>query len=190
MTVPQQLVQWHEDHLHAARLLDLLQAQVDIFHRGEQPAYGLMADIVTYLRTYSDCVHHPREDVAFTRLAERDVGLSRVISRLMQEHRVLAWSGEELLLRIDEAALDTVSPRSALEAAAATYLVFYRNHLNVEERDILPVARALLTPEDWAAVAAAGPDIADPLFGDPVGLRFGQLRSVMDAERPSPSSVR
>ena len=184
MIVPRQLAQWHEDHVNTAGLLDLLQTQVELFHKGERPSYPLMADIVAYLRAYSDCVHHPREDVAFTLLVARDAGVSRVVSRLMQEHRVLAWTGEELRRRIEEADLDTVSPRSALEAAAATYLVFYRNHLNREEREILPLARELLTEEDWAAVDAAGPLVEDPLFGAQVTERFRQLRRAIDLQEP------
>ena len=44
-----------------------------------------------------------------------------------------------------------------IEAAAATYLVYYRNHMAAEERNVMSRAAAVLTPEDWKAVAAAVP---------------------------------
>jgi hemerythrin-like domain-containing protein len=63
-----------------------------------------------------------------------------------------------------------------VEAAAATYLVNYRNHLAVEESEVLPHANRTLKPDDWAAAAAAVPAISDPLFGDDVGERYRELR--------------
>ena len=66
------LAAWHAEHVNFARLLDLLETQVAAFHRGERPNYHLMGDIVSYLRSFADCIHHPREDAAFARLAERE----------------------------------------------------------------------------------------------------------------------
>jgi len=174
MTEP--VVAWHTEHVNFARLLDLLEAQVAAFHRGERPNYDLMGDIVYYLRTFADRVHHPREDVAFARLAEREPGMQFVIHRLLQDHRVIGTAGEELVNRINEAMEDVVSPRAALEAAAATYVVYYRHHLATEEREILPRAAQVLTDEDWAMVAATVPAASDPLFGGDVEARFQELR--------------
>ena len=56
-----------------------------------------MQDIVAYLREYSDQFHHPREDVAFARLAAHCPDLELVLARLGQEHRVIANAGEKLL---------------------------------------------------------------------------------------------
>ena len=79
------LAAWHAEHVNFAQLLDLLEAQVGAFHRGERPNYHLMGDIVHYLRSFADCVHHPREDVAFARLAEREPAMELMINRLLQE---------------------------------------------------------------------------------------------------------
>ncbi|WP_196251611.1 hypothetical protein [Cupriavidus necator] len=43
-----------------------------------------------------DRVHHPREDVAYARLVERDSGMQVVVNRLLQERRVIAIVGEAL----------------------------------------------------------------------------------------------
>ena len=66
---------WHADHVVFARLLDLFESQVEAFHAGERPNYELMTEIVDYLRQYGDRFHHPREEVAFERLVERDPGM-------------------------------------------------------------------------------------------------------------------
>ncbi|QUN32142.1 hemerythrin domain-containing protein (plasmid) [Cupriavidus sp. KK10] len=179
---PTPLAAWHSDHIHFASLLDLLEKQISNFHQGEQPDYGLMATIIQYLRNYGDCVHHPREDVAYALLVERDPGTRIIISRLLQEHRVIATVGAELLDRLREAQSEVVTSRAALEAAAATYLVYYRNHLSTEEKQVMPRAARFLTEADWAEVAATDPASADPLFGANVQKRFATLRKQIDSE--------
>lgn len=149
---------WHSDHVRFARLLDLLEQELARFHVGETPDYDRMHDVVHWLREYSDTAHHPREDVAFERLAARDPSLRLPVNRLMQEHRVIARAGQALLERLDAAASGTFEPRADVEAAAATFLVYYRSHLSTEETQILPRAAELLTDADWAAVAAAVPE--------------------------------
>ena len=172
------LALWHAEHVNFARLLDLLEEQVADFHRGERPDYALMSDIVYYMRNFADRVHHAPEDVAYARLAERDPGVQLLVNRLLQEHRVIATAGEELVNCLK--AEDVLAPRSHLEAATATYLVYYRHHLATEERIVMPRAAQVLTEEDWAAVAAAVPVGSDPLFGDGMLERFEVLRRQID----------
>lgn len=181
-TVTTPLAVWHEDHIHFARLLDLLEEQVILFGRGERPNYNLMSVIIYYMRSFGDRVHHPREDVAYARLVERDPDMQIVVSRLQQEHRVIATVGETLSDRLKEAEGDVISSRAALEAAGAMYLVYYRNHLSTEERQVMPRAAQLLAREDWAAVDAAVPASDDPLFGENVQERFAMLRKQIESE--------
>jgi hemerythrin-like domain-containing protein len=156
---------WHSEHKRFAHLLDFLDGQMAAFHSGEQPDYALMRDAVHYLHHYGDRVHHPREDVAFARLVEREPKLELTVNRLLQEHRVLGVAADALLAALDDVLDDVLIERTTVEAPAATYLVYYRHHLATEEREILPRAAELLTPADWAAVREAAPSTPDPLFG-------------------------
>ncbi len=167
---------WHAEHSHFARLLDLLEQQVVAFHADDGPNYELMLDIVSYLRYFPDRYHHPREDVAFARMAKRDPELKPLIDRLLQEHRVIAAAGSELLKYLEQVVEDVMVERAKVEAAAATYLVYYRGHLALEDRDIVPHAEKLLTPQDWDAVRAAVPAGPDPLFGENFEPRYRELR--------------
>ena len=167
---------WHAEHLRFARLLDFIEQQMTVFHNGEDPDYELLRDVLYYLHHYADQYHHPREDVAFARLVQHEPGLKPAINRLVQEHRVMAAIGEALLDYLEDILEDTIVERETVEAAAATYLVYYRHHLSTEEREVLPRAARLLTPDDWAAVASAVASAPDPLFGDDVGERYRELR--------------
>jgi hemerythrin-like domain-containing protein len=167
---------WHAEHVRFASLLDYIEQQMDAFHAGRDPDFELLRDVVYYLHHYADRYHHPRENVAFARLVAHDPWIGLVIGRILQEHRVLENAGETLLKHLDDILEDVVIPRESVEAAAATYLVYYRHHLAAEEAEILPRAGRTLKPDDWAAVASAVPAVPDPLFGDDVAERYRELR--------------
>ena len=183
--IPTPIAAWHAEHAYFGRLLDLLQRQVDVFHGGERPGYELMLDIITYLRDYSDRFHHPREDVAFARLAERAPEMRLALARLTQEHRVIALAGEKLAALLDAILNEALVTRSEVEAAAATYLVYYRNHIAREEGGILERAAQLLTPEDWESVRLAIPAGPDPLARADPERRYRELRRhiALEADR-------
>jgi hemerythrin-like domain-containing protein len=167
---------WHEEHGYFNRILDRLHREIDLFHTGDPPNYALMLDIISYLREYSDRFHHPREDAAFARLVKRCPDMELPLARLRREHRVIAHAGETLRNRL-EAVLDgTIVPLAEIETAAATYLVYYGNHIAREEEDVLPRAAQALTPEDWDAVRTAVPPGRDPLFGEHPEERYRELR--------------
>jgi hemerythrin-like domain-containing protein len=167
---------WHEEHQHFGTLLSLLQKEVDVFHAGGPPDYRLMLDIISYLRDYGDTSHHPREDEAFRRLARRNPERELPLARLKQEHVVIAHAGEKLAGLLEQAVNGFVTPRSDIEAAAATYLVYYLNHLAREEQDVLPRAARELTGADWQAVRRAAAERQEPLFGEQAEERFRELR--------------
>lgn len=167
---------WHTEHVYFNQLLGLLKKQVDVFHGGERPNYELMQDIVAYLRDYSDRVHHPREEVAFACLAKHCPDLELVLSRLSQEHRVIAHAGEALREQLQAILGGAIIPRAAVEVAAATYLVYYGNHIAKEEEDVLARAAKELTEEDWEAVRTAVPPTRDPLFDSDPDERYRELR--------------
>lgn len=173
---------WHTEHVYFNQLLALLQRQLDLFHRNEQLNYELMMDIVSYLRDYSDRVHHPREDVAFACLAKKCPDLALTLARLSQEHRVIAHAGETLLKTLQAVLGGAIIAKGEIEMAIATYLVYYGNHIAREEEDVLARAAKELTREDWEAVRAAVPMVRDPLFdGDPQE-RYRVLRRQIAAE--------
>ena len=167
---------WHEEHVYFNQLLRLLQREVDVFHHGGRPNYDLMLDIISYLRDYSDQYHHPREDEAFARLAKRCPDMALSLARLEQEHRVIAHAGEALRGSLEAAVGGAIVPRAEIEVAAATYLVYYGNHIAKEEEDVLPRAAKELGAADWKAVKDAAPAGRDPVFGEPPVERYRELR--------------
>ena len=166
---------WRLEHENFRRLLDLLESQIGLFHEGARPNYDLMLDIVYYLRHYPDTFHHPKEDAAIERLAKRDPAAREVARRLAGEHEIISRSGKQLLEQLNGVVSGALLPREEVEAPAATYVAYYRQHMVREESDVFPRAERQLAKEDWAAVEAAIPETPDPLFGGDVEERYRQL---------------
>jgi hemerythrin-like domain-containing protein len=95
----------------------------------------------------------------------------------MHEHRVINAASDKLYKFLEDILEDTVILRETVETAAATYLVYYRCHIESEEAEILPAAARLLNDRDWAKVAAAVPAGSDPLFGSDVAAHYRNLRA-------------
>jgi hemerythrin-like domain-containing protein len=176
------IAHWHAEHQDFRRLLDLLDREVAVFHEGAHPNYALMTDIVHYLRHFPNQLHHAREDVAFACLVERHPALRPTVEALVREHKVIADAGDTLLEYLDEIVGEAVLRRKAVESAAALYASYYRMHIDREEAEILPEAARLLTPQDWACVAAAVPEKIDPLFGEESASRYRELRREIAAQ--------
>ena len=175
----QPVTHWRADHAYFKRLLELLHLEADHFPRGEKPNYELMLDIISYLRDYGDAFHHPREDVAFERLARYCPDLELPLARLQQEHRVIAQAGETLRGLLAEVLDGALVKRAEVEMAAAMYLVYYGNHIAREEEDVVGRAAQVLGAEDWTAVRAAVPAQRDPLFGEAPDPRYRALRHLI-----------
>ena len=176
------LALWHTEHVYFRRLLELLQRELDAFHRGDRPNYELMLDIVGYLRDYSDQFHHPREDAAFERLAVRAPDMKLDLARLSQEHRVIARAGETLRQHLESILAGNMVQRAEVEVAAATYLVYYGNHIAKEDEIVIGRAAELLSPEDWDLIKAVRHAQEDPLFGEKPAERYRALRRRITAE--------
>ncbi len=179
------LAAWRADHAAFSRLLDLLDREVIAFHTEAEPNYPLMFDILQYLHEYVDRSHHPREDVAFAKLAKRNPTLQLQVARRLQEHRVIAAAGERLVTLLNAIMSGDLMARTDVERAAATYLVYYRHHLRAEEELVIPQAAALLTKEDWSDVAAAGTTALDPLAAEGIDPKYSELRRALARQSES-----
>ena len=167
---------WHAEHANFSRLLDLFEKQVHAFREGGEPNYDLMTDILVYLRHFPDLHHHPREEAAFELIAKRDPNMRLTLEILRQEHRAIATVGDELLRTLNDVSSGTLTVRASVEAVAAMYLVYYRRHIDAEEKEVLPRAAKLLIAEDWRDIEAAAPGGPDPLFGSKGDAGYRELR--------------
>jgi len=176
------LATWHTDHVNFARLLDLLEAQLVLFHDGETPHYELMLDIMFYMTHYPDAIHHPKEDLAFARIKERESGAAATVDELDRQHLELHRLGAQLVASLGDVVNGSVASRTSVEAPARAYVETFRRHMDLEEEKILPLAARLLRESDWSAINTAVRHIEDPLFGRNAERRYAAIEEHLERQ--------
>jgi hemerythrin-like domain-containing protein len=166
------ITELHQDHVNLGRLLNLLGRELDRLRRGENPNYWLLLDLVDYIESYPDQIHHPREDVIFDVYLESHQASAVDIRRLMDEHKSLIVLSHELRELIDQVTQSSVFPRDLIESRLSDYLNKQWEHLNLEEGEIFQLLSDSLTPEQWDKVNNRIPRAADPLFGGAIQQRY------------------
>ena len=156
---------WHAEHANFATLLDLLEGAARPLHRGEAPDYELMLDIMFYMTHYPDVLHHPKEDLAFARITERDAERPPIVDQLAEQHARLKACGNALVVALDDIVNGSITSREHVEAPGRAYIAAFRTHMDTEDTRSCRWRRSCCSESDWAEIDVAILQIEDPLFG-------------------------
>jgi hemerythrin-like domain-containing protein len=167
---------WHAEHVNFAKLLDILEEQLDQLHGDTDPNYELMLDLMFYMTHYPDVLHHPREDLALAILRGRQPGLAPLVDELARQHVFIKTCGEELVSDIDSIVNGSILSREKVETPGRKYIDYFRGHMQSEEKEILPLAAKLLNAFDWSTINAVAKHKEDPLFGGGEEKLYASLR--------------
>jgi len=174
-TVPAIIDSLQQDHRNMEQLLQILEQELAVFNRAERPDFEIMTGIVEYFRGYPDQVHHPKEDLVAARLAARDPERIKVMIDIEAEHGQAGRRLERLFRLVEGIINEQEIARATLDAAAAEFIAHERRHMEIEERELFPVALAVLTTDDWVELDARLRDAGDPLFNRQIEIRFEAL---------------
>jgi hemerythrin-like domain-containing protein len=176
------LTRLDQDHTRLARLLDLFEDLLDRFHDGAEPAYELMCELLEYMDTYSDAVHHPTEDLIFERVLAKGTERRDVFDVLLRQHKVLGQISRRFRQSLDGILHEEVLLREDVEAHGRELIGTLRAHKRLEDDEAFPIAQARLSDADWAEIEALAPKLDDPVFGTPDPLRYRSLVSLLAAQ--------
>lgn len=167
------------EHADMARLFDALEHQLGLLANGDTPDYDVVEGVVDYCLDYPDQCHHPKEDIVFARLQERDPEASKAVGDLEQEHLKLSVLTQEFADAVHRVHADAEISRDAFMDLARRFLDGYRSHMTMEETIFFPLALASFLDQDWSDVDARITKRDDPLFGTQVAARFAALRDAI-----------
>ncbi len=144
--------------------------------RGSLPDFATLRAMVFYLDEFPEKRHHRKEsELLFPMIRARAPQAAEVLDRLDHEH----VNGERNIRDLEHALLGFEmmgeARREAFEQAAARYVDFYRAHMALEEREILPLAERVLTAADWTTLDEAFSANRDPLTGHAPEADYGAL---------------
>lgn len=165
----------HQDHINAARLLDLYEKQLEVMKEGGNPDYLFMLDIMKYMNNYPDIVHHPLEEIIFEKLETRNNKISQTIGRIYKEHSEIDDMGDVLAEALSKIASGEITSLPDFRENSENYLQLMRSHMDLEESKIFPEIRNLLTESDWETIDLYLAEQKDPLFGEKVEEEYREL---------------
>lgn len=180
-----------DEHQSLAAILYAIRFMIQEIRVGAlEPDLKLLQAMVRYLDAYPEKQHHPKENAYLFDLLKRrtDEGAA-AIARLEEEHR----HGDARIKVLEEAtqAYASGEPGGFEKFANAfeNFADFYRNHMLLEEREVLPLVKRHFTPEDWAVANAGFQANPDPMGGTrPVETRenFQRIFSRLVEAAPVP----
>jgi hemerythrin-like domain-containing protein len=155
----------HEDHANLIQLLSLIETEVDKHGKlGETADFELISLALEYCTDYPARYHHPKEDLVYEKLIQRDPDIANQAVILTEEHEKLQDLTQEFSTVVGESIGGTNTEK--LQKNAVCFLKFYRYHIGIEESEVFPCARRALTEDDWISIDNAYSRVTDPLFGE------------------------
>jgi hemerythrin-like domain-containing protein len=181
------------EHVGIANVLGVLEREVAAFallRDGDPADFALMTAALDYFGDFPDKLHHPKEDMVFTRLRQQAPEVARDLGDLIETHTDLALRLRDFADALRQVMYEAVMPRASFVKRARAFIEHQRLHLRMEEAHFFPAAERVLGPADWAELESRMEGRLDPLIGGPSSERYEALRrSILEweaAQRPTP----
>jgi branched-chain amino acid transport system ATP-binding protein len=175
------------EHQNLIAVLYSLEMLVEEIENSKQPDFAVFHGLLTYIDRFLDRYHHPKEnDYLFPRVMARAPDTTDLVKKLGRQHK----QGEQLFvvmlkaLSAYEFSGDSEFP--GFREAVLKYTQFEREHVLIEERDLLPRAREALEASDWEEIDAAFGENQDPMFGEKWDSDFSALLNKLINTLPAP----
>ncbi|MEY5100141.1 MAG: hypothetical protein RJA36_2860 [Pseudomonadota bacterium] len=188
MSIPQSLRIIRDEH---AALSSVLQSML-LLRQGpgedSRRFFDSLSAMLLYIDEFPEQLHHRKETELLFPLVLRAAPETReAIARLDGEHEKGAPAVRELQHLLLAWRFLGASRRQPFVDALTRYVAFYREHMRLEESEILLIAQAVLTAQDWAALDAAFGLNQDPLAGQhSVAADYQKLFSLIVHDTPTP----
>lgn len=169
-----------QEHIGMGRLLRLMEKLWREISGGEPPDYPLLNEISDYLRGYPDQCHHPKEDLIYRKLGDRDPDLQELGGDLEYEHARLTKLTNRFGELLTAAQDDENVSLDAFTTTLDELVKMYWRHMALEEKHLFPLAIKKLRRDDWDEINSAVFEQGDPL-SDAASSRYQQIRSEIAA---------
>jgi len=164
------------EHLALSGVAKILKADAKMLSQGMDIDAGLLDDIVAYIETYTNQIHHPKEeDFLFAIMRLRSADTAPLLNRLLQDHELEAGLIKDLAAAAEAYGRDKAKARARTAAALSVYGSFLERHIKAENEEVFPLAEKILTAADWDEIDAVFVLNEDPLVGSGKRRQFEAL---------------
>jgi len=180
-----------DEHRSIAAILHGMQYLVnEIRVQGRAVDLRVFWSMLYYLDTFSERMHHPKEDKYLFALLRRRTGeAAAIIDDLEREHasgEAALKSLEQALARLQEGGMKEFP---AFSDGVERFAKGYWAHMRKEEEQVLPLAQKVLSEADWAEIDRAFEENEDPLASVRQTQDFQRLFSRIVSLAPAPIGV-
>ena len=164
-----------QEHSNLWRLATALDQVASDMQAGAPLESAFFEAALDYITQFVDRMHHPKEDDFLFRLLRlRSNEAADVLDALEADHRQGPENLAQLRAKLAAAAQGQL-PGAHLAMAIKLYTDGLKRHIKSEEKHVLPLARKVLQPQDWAEIDQAFGSHDDPVFGDQSKAEFREL---------------
>lgn len=122
--------------------------------------------MLCYIDEFPERLHHPKETgLLFPKVVAKVPSVKAAVERLDREHAKGEAAVRELQHLLTGWEFLGDSRREIFVATLDRYIVFYGEHMKIEESEILPAAEKHLSEVDWADLNRAFAENQDPMTG-------------------------
>jgi hemerythrin-like domain-containing protein len=171
----QLLSELREDHRNMALVLNVLESTIEAASTGEDPDFELVDEIMRYMTTYPDAVHHPKEDVVYTELKQQRPDLADGLDNVPEDHAQIAVLGNKLRDDVGAIVAGAAVRRQQFIVDALSYVGRLRHHMNWEEEDLFSRIDSMIGDDQHAVDVGDFLRLKDPVFELEVEAGFRRL---------------
>lgn len=181
----------HDEHRSLAAIVHGLKYIIrEVREKGVAPDFKLIWAMIYYIDAFPEKLHHPKENIyLFAKLRQRTREADAVLDELERQHTEGSRHVRELEHALGYYEADKPDGFDVFAAAVEKFAELTWEHMNLEEKTIIPLAKKYLTPEDWIEIAEAFGENGDPRFGAEPDHEFRNLFSRIVNLAPPPIGV-
>ncbi|MEW6292295.1 MAG: hemerythrin domain-containing protein [Pseudomonadota bacterium] len=181
----------HDEHRSLGAVLHGLRFLVrEALEKGRELDFKLLWAMIYYMDAFSQRLHDPREEAyLFAKIMERTREADEIIARLKQQHADSAEHLRKLELMLGQLEAGVPGSLAAFASEVEQQVEDARQHMQLEEKTVIPLAKKYLTTEDWIAIAEAFGEHGDPRFGAKPEHEFRDLFTRIVNLAPPPIGV-
>ena len=162
-----------EEHRSFWRIAIALEQVADELEAGSPVDPAFFQAVFEYIEKFADHAHHRKEDDYLFRLMRlRSAEAIPLVDALQEEHRLATDHLDNMRQAFAQA---EAGQQAALVHSLRDYCQRLKSHIYTEESKALPMARKILTAEDWQEIDTRFQENNDPLFGIEAQAEFQEL---------------
>jgi hemerythrin-like domain-containing protein len=168
-----------EEHRNIDKLLLVLERELEVFDRSEEPDYEVLRAVIQYFQDYPENCHHPKEDMVFQKLKMRDSAAAARVGDAEDDHKIETLRLHRLVEAVEDILAGREFLRQTFHDVVRDFIEHQRQHMDKEEQLLFPAAVQGLRPDDWADIDARLCDRKDPLFNGTIETEFQALQGMI-----------